>query len=177
MRTVTLFYFLLLAYTNFSCQEISYKETQPAGKKSLSIIPKAIQGSYLLVDTKDNSTDTLFVDASGYFAASDRKKKTLGNSLQIKFYKGYYFVNVNESPEWLLRIVKVDKNGDLELMSMPSEEKKFAELLKKLSKDVQIDSINLNNERLYQIDPKPKQLMNLLHKGYFSERVNMKKLR
>jgi hypothetical protein len=84
---------------------------------------------------------------------------------------------VNENPEWLLRIVKVDKNGDLELMSMPSDEKKFAELLRRLSAEVKIDSIDLNNEKLYQIDPTPKQLMTLLRKGFFSQKVTMKKLR
>lgn len=176
MRKLPLFFFLAFACALFSCKEISYKETQPAGKKSLSGIPEKIQGSYLLADTKDNSADTLIIDATGYFAASDKKKQVLGDSLQIKSYKGYYFVNINENPEWLLRIVKVQKNGDLELMSMPTDEKRFGELLRKLAREVKVDSIDFNNERLYQIDPTPKQLMTLLRKGYFSEKVIMKKL-
>lgn len=174
MRKLIPFILLLCAV---ACNEISYKDTQPKGKSELTKVPKSLQGSYVVSDPKDQSTDTLFIDAKGYYVASDNKEKLLGDSLKVKSYKGYYFINVNENPEWLLRIVKVEKNGDLIFMSMPTAPEKFNALIKRLSHDVHIDSLTLNDEKLYQIDPNPKELMTLVEKGYFSERVVMKKIK
>lgn len=159
-----------------SCKEITFKEPQPRGKKSLKEIPEALVGSYLLTDEKDGATDTLIVTSKGYVVASDKKGGVLGDSLVLKKYKGYYFVNINENPEWLLRVIKQETNGDLFYMTM-DEGVSFKEFLDKVSKEIKIDSVEINGEKLYQIDPSPKQLVRLIENGYYKKTLEMKKLK
>ena len=159
-----------------SCKEITFKEPQPRGKKVLKEIPEALVGSYLLTDEKDGATDTLIVTSKGYLVASDKKGGELGDSLVLKKFKGYYFVNINENPEWLLRVIKQEINGDLFYMTM-DEGFSFKEFLDKVSKEIEIDSVEINGEKLYQIDPSPKQLLRLIEKGYYKKTLEMKKLK
>lgn len=160
----------------YGCKEITYKNPQPKGKKSLSEIPENLRGSYLMASETENTQDTVIVDSKGYMIASDRKRKVLGDSLVLKSYKGYYFVNINERPEWLLRIVTREPNGDLIFMSMDTNENRFQALLRKLAGEVSIDSLEINGEKLYQIDPTPRQMLKLIKGGYFSEISRMQKL-
>jgi len=160
----------------FSCKEISFKDTQPKGKKSLQQIPEKLHGTYLLSDESETSKDTLVVNAKGYLVVSDQKENLLGDSLVLKYHKGYYFLNINENPEWLLRLIKLEENGDLTYMSMDVEEASFNALVKRLTQDVQVDSLEVSGEKLYQIDPSPKQLMKLIKKGYFKKTIRMKKI-
>ena len=159
-----------------SCKEVTFKDPQPRGKKILKEIPEALVGSYLLTDEKDGATDTLIVTSKGYLVASDKKGGELGDSLVLKKFKGYYFVNINENPEWLLRVIKQDTNGDLFYMTM-DEGLSFNEFLDKVSKEIKIDSVEVNGEKLYQIDPSPKQLIRLIEKGFFKKTLEMKKLK
>ena len=109
--------------------------------------------------------------------ASDQKQKSLGDSLVLKSYKGYYFVNINENPEWLLRIIKPEADGNLTFMSMNTREEAFNALLTRLSQDdVRIDSLKSGNDTLYQIDPTPRQLLKLIKHGYFNEKVKMQRI-
>jgi len=166
----------ILAALIFSCKEISYKEPQPRGKRALTTVPAALQGTYLLSDAQGTSKDTLIVTANSYRTVSDRKQNTLGDSLVLKAYKGYYFLNVNENPEWLLRVMKQLPNGDVAYYSMDVDEKKFNELIRNLSKEIDVDSVMIKGETLYQIDPSPGKLMKLIRKGYFKQTIVMKKM-
>jgi len=166
---------LLLIFS--SCKEISYKEPQPKGKKALQTIPESLTGTYLLEDGDESSRDTLIVTKQGYLIVSDHKESLLGDSLVLKKYKGYYFVNINENPEWLLRIIRREKNGDLTYMSMDDKDESFNQLLQDLSREVGLDSMKVGDEKLYQIDPSPGQLMGLIKKGYFKKTILMKKIK
>lgn len=166
--------FLLLIF--LGCKEISYKEPQPKGKKALQAIPESITGTYLLEDGGESSRDTLIVTKHGYLIASDHKESLLSDSLVLKKYKGYYFVNINERPEWLLRIIRRENNGDLTYMSMDDKDESFNELVRDLSREVGLDSMEVGDEKLYQIDPSPAQLMGLIKKGYFKKTILMKKI-
>ncbi|HEX6893570.1 MAG TPA: hypothetical protein VF141_22820 [Chryseolinea sp.] len=175
MRTLV---FASLFIALFSCKEITFKEPQPRGKKALKEIPKTLVGTYLLKNEKDGETDTLFVNSKGYVIASDKKGGDLGDSLVLKKFQGYYFININENPEWLLRVIKQDNNGDLVYMTMEEDEGlSFKEFLIKVSKEIEVDSVEINGEKLYQIDPSPKQLVRLIEKGYFKKTVEMTKLK
>jgi hypothetical protein len=166
----------ILLIVFFGCKEISFKEPQPKGKPALSRIPKELQGKYLLVDTNSSSSDTLLVTRYGYEFASDSTKGVLNDSLVLKKYKGYYFFNDNQKPEWLLRVVKREANGDLSYMLMDSGEKSFPEFVLSLNNEIKIDSFQVNDEKLYQIDPSPKQLITLISKGYFRTTMRLKKI-
>jgi hypothetical protein len=168
----------ILILSLVACKEISFKEPQPKGKKSLSQIPRELLGSYLVVEEKGtDSKDTLVVTTKGYYVPSDSSKEELGDSLVLKKYKGYYFFNDNENPEWLLRVVKREPNGDLSYMLLEPKDKSFDEFLLALNKEIEIDSVEVNKQKLYQIDPSPKKLISLIEKGYFKKTITLKKLK
>lgn len=169
------FVFILLI-TITACKEISYKEPQPRGKRVLSEIPQELRGKYLLTEDDGSNKDTLIVARNGYYVSGDSTKGTLGDSLILKKYKGYYFFSDNENPEWLLRIVKREANGDLTYMYMDSQEKSFNDFLIDLNQEIKIDSAEVNGKQLYQIDPSPKQLLSLIKKGFFKKSMLLKKL-
>jgi hypothetical protein len=52
----------------------------------------------------------------------------------------------------------------------------FNDMLQHLSKEIKVDSVNLKNETLYQIDPSPKKLISLLKNGYFKKTAILKKI-
>lgn len=162
---------------SFGCKEISFREPQPKGKKALKAIPAELRGTYLLTAEGDNSQDTLFVSKDGYLIAGDKKKNFLGDSLVLKKYKGYYFINTNENPEWLMRVIRREKNGDLTYLSMDVQESSFNSLIRSLAKEVPLDSSEVNGEKLYQIDPTPKQLIRLIQDGYFKNTIPMKRIK
>ena len=161
-----------------ACKEISFREPQPKGKKSLSQIPRELLGSYLVVEEKGaDSKDTLVVTKKGYYVPGDSSKEDLGDSLVLKKYKGYYFFNDNENPEWLLRVVKRESNGDLSYMLLEPKDKSFGEFLLALNEEIEIDSVEVNNQKLYQIDPSPKKLISLIEKGHFKKTITLKKVK
>ena len=138
----------ILILSLVACKEISFKEPQPKGKKSLSQIPRELLGSYLVVEEKGtDSKDTLVVTTKGYYVPSDSSKEELGDSLVLKKYKGYYFFNDNENPEWLLRVVKREPNGDLSYMLLEPKDKSFDEFLLALNKEIEIDSVEVNKRK------------------------------
>jgi hypothetical protein len=167
---------LLLIAVFISCKEISYKEPQPRGIRALSEIPRDLTGEYYILDD-DGNADTLVVTRSGYLIRSDSTEGSLGDSLVLKKYKGYYFFNDNENPEWLLRIIKKEPNGDLSYMYMDTGEKSFQELLIDLNKEIKIDSSEMNGEKLYQIDPSPRELLSIIRKGFFKKTLTLKKIK
>jgi hypothetical protein len=167
----------ILILSLFACKEISFKEPQPKGKKSLSKMPDELLGNYLVIEKNGEGKDTLVVTKKGYYIPSDSSKGELGDSLVLKKYKGYYFFNDNENPEWLLRVIKREANGDLSYMLLDPAEKTFNEFLLSLNKEIEIDSIEVDNEKLYQIDPEPNELIFLIENGYFKKTITLKKLK
>lgn len=156
-----------------SCKEVSFKEAQPKGIKPINQVPARLQGSYAISDDQGATTDTLVITNKGFYARSQPKDfRTLGDSLIMKSYKGHYFISKDEHPEWVLRVVKPEKNGDLSYMSMQYGND-FHGFLRRLGRDIPIDSSRYGsqNEKLYQIDPLPKKLMELMDKGYFTRTV------
>lgn len=174
-RILLLISFLFLV----GCKEVTFKTPQPKGRKQLSTIPKSLQGKYLaLTDEGEPSKDTIIVSETGYrfvyINPADASKRpsydsqTLGDSAVLKSFKGYYFLNLNEDPEWILRVIKQDKNGDLLYMTLADPNVSFPEFLKRLSREVRVDSLKNTSETIYQIDPSPSELVELINKGYFT---------
>ncbi|HEY0652330.1 MAG TPA: hypothetical protein VGD65_04340 [Chryseosolibacter sp.] len=172
---------LLISIALLGCKEVSFKEPQPKGKKELTSVPKNIQGSYLvLTDEGIPSKDTIVISARGYrfgyFDPEERAAKNdeyeegvLSDSMILKSYKGYYFLSLKENPEWIVRVLKEEKNGDLIYMALEDKKIEFNEYLEKLSGEIRIDSMTTESETLYQIDPDPNQLVDLIKKKFFSE--------
>jgi hypothetical protein len=164
------------------CKEVSFKDPQPKGKKALASVPKILQGKYLAITEEGQpAKDTVIITSNGYrFGYYDPAERAghrndkydvgiLSDSLVLKSYKGYYFFNLNENPEWLLRVLKQERNGDLWYMALEQKNVDFNDYLRKLSLELPIDSMTTEKETLYQIDPTPNELIALINKGYFSK--------
>jgi len=165
----------IIALITACCKEVSFKEPQPKGIKVMDQVPARLQGSYAIKDDKGGVADTLIVTRKGFYARSQPKDfRPLSDSLVMKSYQGYYFVNKDEHPEWVLRVVKQESNGDLSYMSMQYGDD-FHEFLRCLAREIPIDSTIQDNEKRYQIDPSPKKLVDLINKGYFTK-TTLKKI-
>lgn len=169
-----------------SCKEVTFREPQPNGRRALTSVPEKLQGKYLTYqENGELSQDTVIVTRYGYrfgyfnrVADSGRESydtRILSDSLVLRSYRGYYFLNFYEDPEWLVRVIKQEKNGDLIYMAMEEEGVDFNDYIRKLSAEIPIDSVKGKNETLYYIDPSPSRLVELIEKGYFSK-ATLKKI-
>jgi len=171
-----------------SCKEISFREPQPKGRRALTSVPVKLQGKYLpFQETGDPSKDTIIITPTGYrfgyFGEVPPSKHTesyesgfLSDTLVMKSFRGYYFLSIYKEPEWLLRVIKQERNGDLIYMTMEQEDANFSDYLRKLSYEIAVDSIMLDDETLYHIDPNPSKLVELIDKGFFNQTI-LKKIR
>jgi len=169
---------VLLVVLFTGCKEITYQEPQPKGKKSLTRIPKALQGTYFIVERGASPTDTMTItDCCMMDAKGIKHILPLNDSLIIKSYKGYYFANYSSHlKDWSLLVVEPQKNGDLICSGMPTDPKTFSKLCGELSRFVTIDSTRQDgDEKIYRIDPTPKELIKLVKSGVFSEKSLWKK--
>lgn len=171
----------LLVFVLDACKEISFREPQPRGRRPLSSVPKKLQGKYLTYqENGELSKDTVVITHNGYRFGyfdglppsnhrEDYEEGILSDSLVLKVYRGYYFLNLYEQPEWLLRVIQQQRNGDIIYMAMEQQDVDFNDYIKKLAREIRIDSIKMENETLYHIDPSPSQLIELIGKGYFTQ--------
>jgi hypothetical protein len=181
---LVLFAILLLG----SCKEVSFREPQPRGRRALNTIPAKLQGKYLpYQDDGQLSKDTIIITQKGYHFGyyepvpdanhrADYEEGVLSDSLVLKSYRGYYFLNLYENPEWLLRVIKQEKNGDLTYMTLEQEDVDFNDYIRKLSYEMPIDSLSLEDKTLYYINPTPSKLVELIDKGFFTK-TPLKKIR
>lgn len=166
------------------CKEISFKEPQPKGKTALRSVPEALRGYYLPVkEDGDLSKDTVVILSNGYrfgyFNTADRAgnriakydARMLGDSLVVKLFKNYVFISFREDSEWLLRVIRQERNGDIVYMAPGQKGIDFKEYIEKLSAEVKIDSAVVNRKTIYQIDPSPQTLLKLIEGGYFSRTI------
>jgi hypothetical protein len=157
-----------------SCKEVSFKEPQPAGMQALSQVPKALHGHYVGVDDKGTDTDTLIIESWGYHFRDSKDEKdwlgkgALSDSLVVKFYKDYYFVNFRTGDQWVLRLIRQKPDGSIDFLSIPvGDDAKRKDILRKLSKKLTVKEIQRKDDTFYQISPTREQLMQLIAEGLF----------
>lgn len=166
--------FVLLFFLS-SCREISFKEPQPAGVKALKAIPENLQGHYLSTDQKTgDDSDTLIVESWGYHFLDKNNKDWLGrgvlsDSLVLKYYKNYFFVNFRTGNQWVLRVIRQKSSGAIEFLSINiGDDTSQKEVLEKLRKKFTVKEIKKESDTFYQITPTRGQLMQLIKEGYFT---------
>jgi hypothetical protein len=170
--------FLLAAFWTLifaSCKEVSFREPQPAGVQPLKEVPVALHGQYIPANIPpDEKVDTLIIESWGYHFKDSQDKDWLGrgvisDSLVVKFYQDYYFINFRAGDQWVLRLVKQNPNGDIEFLSIDLQsEEKSKDKLKRLSRKVKVTEVKRGDDTFYQINPTPAQLMTLIKDGFFS---------
>lgn len=174
---------LLAAWTALilsSCKEVSFPAPQPKGVQALTEIPASLRGKYVPGDTSEDKKDTLIVEAWGYHFKDSNEKDWLGkgvisDSLVIKFYKNYYFINFRTGDQWVLRVVQQQPTGSIDFMSINLSDEVEAATIGKLSKKMDVKKLELEDGTFYQINPSANQLMALLKEGYFTRIVLKKK--
>jgi hypothetical protein len=169
--------FILIAFWSamlYSCKEVSFREPQPAGVSALKEVPKALQGQYIGIDDQGKDTDTLIIDAVGYHFKDSNDNDWLGrgtisDSLVIKSYENYYFVNFRSGDQWVLRVIHQLPSGDIKFMYINvSDDARRKDMLKKLSKRIAVKEIKRKDDTFYQIAPTKEQLLQLLRDGFFT---------
>ncbi|PZR36276.1 MAG: hypothetical protein DI538_14125 [Azospira oryzae] len=170
-----LFFVLIWASLFYSCKEVSFTVAQPAGVAALKEVPEELRGKFRPLETpSDEKKDTLIIESWGYHFKDNNDKDWLGrgtisDSLVIKFYQNYYFVNFRSGDQWVLRLIKQKPSGNLELMSIDiGADEKRKKVLKKLSKRFRITEVRYKDDTFYQINPTAAQLMQLIKEGYFT---------
>ncbi|CAN5402971.1 hypothetical protein BH10BAC4_BH10BAC4_00690 [soil metagenome] len=172
MRTLGLI--LVWSLLLYSCKEVSFREPQPAGVPPLKEVPKALQGRYVGIDGDGKDTDTVVVETWGYHIKDAKDNDWLGrgvisDSLVIKYFENYTFVNFRAGDQWVLRVIKQKASGDIQFLSINvSDDKKRKDVLKKLSKKLRVTEIERKDDTFYQIEPTKEQLIQLLKEGFFS---------
>ncbi|NJN42039.1 MAG: hypothetical protein HC811_07280 [Flammeovirgaceae bacterium] len=170
---------LFCVYLFYSCKEVSYPIPQPSGIKVASQIPKNLRGQYLHIDSGVVQTeDTLVIENQGYHFLSNKSKEEedwldralLGDSLVLKTHKGYYFFNFQVEDQWTLRVVKQNKDGSIQVLSIQLDGNE-EEVIEKLSKQLPVSRVEVKGDTFYQINPTPSQLINLIDQGFFTGEV------
>ena len=158
-----------------SCKEVSFREAQPAGVQPLKEVPSALFGQYVPTNIPaGEKIDTLIIESWGYHFKDSQDKDWLGrgvisDSLVVKFYQEYYFVNFLIDGQWVLRLIKQLPNGDIQFLSIDLQgEKESKDKLKRLSKKIKFTEIKRKDDTFYQINPTPSQLMALIKDGFFT---------
>jgi hypothetical protein len=176
-------FIIIWALLFYSCREVSFKIAQPAGVSALNEVPATLQGRYHTIDPSgSDKRDTLIIESWGYHFKDRHEKDWLGrgvisDSLVVKFYQDYYFINFRSGDQWVLRLIKQKPSGDIEFLSIDlSVESDRKEILKKISKKISMIEIKRDDDTFYQINPTPAQLMTLVKEGYFTG-IPMKKVK
>ena len=170
-----LFLFAFWSLMLYSCKEISFKEPQPAGVAALKKVPSSLIGKYYSYDkTTGEKADTLIIESWGYrFKDKDDKdwlgRGVLSDSLVLKFYENYYFVNFKSGDQWVVRLIRLKPSGSVEFLSIDiQDDSKRKEMLRKISKKLKVTEVKKKDDTFYQISPTPSQLMDLIREGYFT---------
>jgi len=173
MRNIGLVFVWAMLF--YSCKEVSFTASQPSGVVALKEVPEVLRGKFQPMDIpSDEKKDTLIIEAWGYHFKDSKDKDWLGrgvisDSLVIKFYQDYYFVNFRSGDQWILRLIRQKSSGDLEFLSIDiGDDDKRKQVLKKLSKRMKMVEVRYKDETFYQINPTPAQLMQLIKEGYFT---------
>ncbi len=158
-----------------SCKEVSFREPQPAGIAPLKEVPTSLQGRYFTFDQNSGERDdTLIIETWGYHFRDKNEKDWLGrgvlsDSLVLKFYEGYYFVNFKSGDQWVLRLVRVEPSGAIQFMLIDiQDDSKRKELVRKLSKKLHMKEVKRDDDTFYQINPTATELMQMIKDGYFT---------
>ncbi len=158
----------------YSCHEVTFRQPQPVGVSALKEIPPSLRGHYVGETREGETTDTLIITSTGYNITDSAGRDWLGrgvisDSLVIKYYANYYFVNFRSGDHWVLRLVRQKPSGAIELLSINLEdEQKRKEILQKLGGQFSIKEIKKEEHTFYQISTSRDQLIRLIREGYFT---------
>jgi hypothetical protein len=164
----------LLGVSLFACTEITFKEPQPKGIKTLSEFSQSLQGRYIVPqDSGSEKFDTVYVEPMRYRINSIAKDEewmnrgVLSDSLVLKHYKGFYFLNFYTDEQWIVRVFKQEKDGNIVMYEINlSDDEKVKKLTERFNPEVIKKD---NSTTYYRIDPTPKSLLQFIKENYSTQ--------
>jgi hypothetical protein len=177
-------YLLIIAIGLFSlhsCKEITFKEPQPSGVKKLKSFPSNLIGTYLVTEDSSMVPDTvvIFKDSFEILDSPEKNKPSeksiLSDTLVLKKYKGYYFLNFLGDKRWAFRVFKQEKNKDIILFNIDlSDETTLSHLKKEFKPTMTKD----DSDTYYEVDPSPeaKVLLKFI-RDHYKEQIVLKRLK
>jgi len=141
----------------------------------LKEVPASLLGKYRPRNQPNSEkNDTLIIESWGYHFKDKNEKDWLGrgvlsDTLVVKFYENYYFINFKSGSQWVLRLIKQKPTGDIQFLSIDiQDDSKRKEMTRKLSRKFALKEIKNGDDTFYQINPTPAQLMQLIKDGFFT---------
>ena len=153
---------ILFSLTLSSCINIKFEEPQPQGGKNLAIIPKELQGSYLI-----DEHDTLFLFAN---KMETRKKDTtetinLSENFILRKFQEYYIINQKDKRDstWAAFFIKKEKNKEATFYIM-SYDLKDSTIVDKLQTITPTKIVEVDGNINLIVKPTTKELEKIIKK-------------
>jgi hypothetical protein len=144
-----------------SCINIKFEEPQPQGGKDLALIPKELQGSYLI-----DEHDTLRFYANRMVT---KKKDTteivnLSDVFILRKFKEYYIINQKDDRDstWAAFFIKRNKNTNPNFYIM-SYDTKDSTIIDKLQSITKTKIVETNGNVNLIVKPSPKELEEIIN--------------
>ncbi len=164
MKVTTLILGILIAFIFMSCEDVRYKQTQPANNPSINTIPKEFIGtyvndhSYLLVN---NKSFTL-----AYIEETSNNKITgiLGENAILKQFKSIYYLNLKVDDNDYWNVASFELNQKILTIKAIIE----SESISKFKTYVTSETIKDDETTIIKIDPTQSQFEKMVADGLFT---------
>ena len=155
-------YLIFVSFTLIfaSCINIKFEEPQPQGGENLAIIPKKLQGTFLI-----DKNDTLFLYAN---KMEIKQKDTtqivkFSENLVLRKFQDYYVINQRDDIDstWSAFFVKIEKKQN-PIFYLMSYDSKDSSIIDKLPLITKTKIINKNGSVDLIIKPTAKELAKII---------------
>jgi hypothetical protein len=163
-----------------SCKEVTFREPQPVGIKKLKVFPSNLVGKYIITEESSMVPDTILIykDSFEILDSPEKNKASeksiLSDSLVLKKYKGYYFLNFLGNKRWVFRVFKQEKNKDIILFNIDlSDETTITHLKRELKATMTKE----DSDTYYEAEnsPEPKVLLKFIQ-DHYKQQIVLKRL-
>lgn len=142
-----------------SCHQVLFVEPQPNFKRDKKSFSRSLQGTYI----SEDGSDSLII-GKDFFSLDPKNRIWISDSLKVRKFHGYWFVNAKPSKEkyWTTAFVK-DLNGKSIFVYM-LDHKESLSRLKKITPVSETKKANGQTDD-YIINPDKKALKRILDEG------------
>jgi hypothetical protein len=162
---------LLFLSLLFGCTEVYFTEPQPLGTKALNEIPPEMQGRFIEPEGKD----TVHVRTRGFDIGDDFMN--LSDSMVVKYWKGFYFINMRDSKNGLWEVYAASKSAadKITVSFIDGEDEKRMKQLGEICTVVsQTDSDGEID--YYILNPSAKEFKAILKENFFDQTIEYTKI-
>lgn len=169
--------FIICLFTLTSCLEVKFTESQPNKLSGLAYFPEELAGKYINQDG-----DTLIIKGKYLFLANRKSKcaslfeqDSISNTILLKKWKSYYFLNLYEDDFWTVVLAERNDAGTLTVSLIDGESD---ETISNINTVHTLDTLFTDEGEVihYSLTPSHKELSKLIELGIFSDQYFFEKL-